>query len=151
MQPVEYYKDGFCVSTIKSRLDIEMIHAFLQTESYWAQHIPREAVEASIAHSLCFGLYHEQTQIGFARLITDYTTLAYLTDVFVSQPYRGQGLGTWMLRCVLDHPELQPLGKWVLATADAHRFYEPFGFHMLQRPERLMERWRAPEWWRSPQ
>jgi GNAT superfamily N-acetyltransferase len=150
MQPVAYHKDDFCVSTDTTRLDIEMIHAFLQTSSYWAQHIPRDIVETSIAHSLCFGLYHAQAQIGFTRLITDYTTLAYLTDVFVSEAYRGRGLGTWMLRCVLNHPDLQRLGKWVLATADAHEFYAQFGFQVMQRPERTMEWWRAPAWWHAP-
>lgn len=128
----------FSVSTQRERLDIEMIHEFLRG-SYWASSIPRDVLMRSIEHSICFGLYHERSQIGFARVISDRATFAYLADVFVLDAWRGRGLSKFLMECVKAHPELQGLRRWMLATADAHGLYARFGFAALSRPERMME------------
>src|SRR5262245_26259858 len=99
--PYEYHRDGFTLSTNPDRLAIDSIHALLTHESYWAAGIAREVLERAIAHSLCFGLYAGDRQAGFARVISDYATYAYLSDVYILAPYRGQGLATWMLACIL--------------------------------------------------
>ena len=135
--------DDFAISTDLDKLDIDVIHAFL-ARSYWASNIPRDIVERSIAHSLCFGVYHltaeEQVeQVGFARVISDYATFAYLADVFVLENYRGSGLSKWLIECVRSHPDLQGLRRWLLVTKDAHALYKHFGFHELASPERWME------------
>jgi GNAT superfamily N-acetyltransferase len=134
----EHHRDGFTVSTDPARLDVEAIHAFLAT-SYWAEGIPRETVERSLRGSLCFGLYHGDRQIGLARVITDGATFAYLCDVYVLPEARGQGLGKWLMQCVMAHPDLQGLRRFSLATRDAHELYRPFGFTEVQNPGRLME------------
>lgn len=128
----------FSISTDKSQLDLEMIDNFLKT-SYWAKDIPKSIVEKSIAHSLCFGVYDKEQQIGFARVISDYATFAYLADVFILESYRGQGLGKWLIQSILAHSELQNLRKFLLGTWDAHELYRQFGFNSLNRPERYME------------
>ena len=135
--------DDFAISTDSERLDIDVIHAFL-VRSYWASQIPREIVERSIAHSLCFGVYHliaegEVEQVGFARVISDYATFAYLADVFILENFRGSGLSKWLIECVRSHPDLQGLRRWLLATKDAHALYKQFGFHELAAPERWLE------------
>lgn len=134
----EWHHGEFTVSDGQARLDVAAIHAFL-SRSYWAENIPLAVVQRSIARSLCFGLYHEREQIGFARLITDRATFAYLADVFVLEAWRGRGLAKFLMRCVRAHPELQGLRRWMLATADAQPFYEQFGFVSPRQPERLME------------
>ncbi|MFN2384684.1 MAG: GNAT family N-acetyltransferase [Thermoanaerobaculia bacterium] len=131
-------KDGFVVSTDERRLDRDAIHDFLR-KSYWAAGIPRDVLERSIDHALCFGLYDGPRQIGFARVITDHATFAYLSDVYVLGEYRGRGLATWLMEVVLDHPDLQGLRRWMLATHDAHGLYRKVGFRDLAHPERLME------------
>ena len=136
----EYRRGEFTVSSDPARLDLDVIHHYLAEESYWASGISREVMERSLRHSLCFGLYHGQAQIGLARVVTDQATYAYLADVFVLAPYRGQGLGKWLMRCVLEHPGLQGLRRMMLATKDAHSLYAQFGFEPLRRPERHMER-----------
>jgi N-acetylglutamate synthase-like GNAT family acetyltransferase len=128
----------FTVTDRREDLDIETIHHFLR-ESYWAKGIPRSIVEKAINNSLCFGLYHNSIQIGFGRAVSDRATFAYLADVFVLPAYRGRGLGKWLVSCVLAHPELQGLRRWLLATLDAHGLYESNGFSALQKPERFME------------
>jgi len=115
-----------------------VIHGFL-TECYWAKGIPREVVARSIENSLCFGMYHDRKQIGFARVISDYATYAYIGDVFVLDSYRGRGLGKWLMECIMKHPRLRGLRRWSLVTGDAHGLYAQFGFTPLKTPERHME------------
>lgn len=138
MGAAEWQKGDFRVSTRFDELSLDVIHSFLQG-SYWADGIPRATVEKSIRNSLCFGLFTGKTQIGFARVISDYTTFAYLADVFVLPEYRGQGLAKWLMECILEHPGLTGLRRWLLVTRDAHSLYEKFGFKPLAHPERLME------------
>jgi GNAT superfamily N-acetyltransferase len=135
----EEIKDRFYVSTDKSKLDISTIHDFLKN-SYWAENIPLAIVEKSIKNSLCFGLYKGNQQIGFARVITDYATTAFLKDVFILKPYQGQGLGKWFVEYILSYPELQDVPKWLLATKDAHGLYRRYGFTKLTEPEKMMMR-----------
>jgi GNAT superfamily N-acetyltransferase len=116
-----------------------MIHAFLR-ESYWASGIPFDVVQRSVEHSLPFGLYEDGRQIGFARVITDYATFAYIGDIVVVPSHRGQGLGKWLVEVIMEHPRLQGLRRWILATADAHGLYEQYGFTGLARPEDYMEK-----------
>lgn len=123
----EQTRGPFTISTDPGRLDVDAVHDFL-SRSYWARDIPRDVVARSIAHSLCFGLYEGPLQVGFARVITDQATYAYLADVYVLEPYRGRGLAKWMLQCILAHPDLQGLRRWSLVTRDAHELYRPFGF-----------------------
>ncbi|PIR19311.1 MAG: GNAT family N-acetyltransferase [Elusimicrobia bacterium CG11_big_fil_rev_8_21_14_0_20_64_6] len=131
-------REEFRVTDGRDDLDIDVIHNFLR-ESYWAKGVPRSIVEKSINNSLCFGLYHNASQIGFARVVSDQATFAYLADVFVLTTYRGRGLGKWLISCVLAHPELQGLRRWMLATLDAHGLYAQNGFVALAKPERFME------------
>lgn len=119
-----------------------MIHRFL-TDCYWAKGIPREVVARSIENSLCFGVYFEAKQVGFARVISDYATYAYIGDVFVLDSHRGRGLGKWLMQCIMQHPRLQRLRRWGLVTQDAHGLYKQFGFTALKAPERHMELYRA--------
>ncbi len=135
---MEWHKGTFSISTDRRKLDRPMIHEFLRN-SYWAKGIPREIVDRSIEHSLCFGLHEREQQVGFARIITDYSTFAYVSDVFVLDSRRGQGLATWLMEVILGHPDLQNLRRWMLATADAHGFYRKVGFTELKNPERIME------------
>jgi N-acetylglutamate synthase-like GNAT family acetyltransferase len=132
-------KDGFEISTDPAQIDVAAVHGFLAA-SYWAQGIPRATVERSIQHSLCFGIYREKQQAGFARVITDRATFAYLADVFVVPEFRGRGLSKWLMECISAHPELQGLRRWSLITRDAHGLYRQFGFQPLSAPERWMEK-----------
>jgi len=134
----EYRRDSFTISTDPARLDADAIHAFL-TRSYWAEGIPKDIVARALQHALCFGVYDGVKQIGLARVISDYATYAYLADVYVLEDYRGQGLGKWLMTCVMSHPDLQGLRRWSLATRDAHGLYRQYGFAELARPERWME------------
>ena len=138
----EYRRARFLISTDRSRLDIDLIYGFL-TECYWAKGIPREIVSRSTENSLCFGVYEEKKQIGFARVISDFSTYAYIGDVFVLKPYRSHGLGKWLMECIMSHPQLQGLRRWGLVTRDAHGLYAQFGFTPLQSPERHMELFNA--------
>ena len=128
----------YTISTDPARLDIKAIYQYI-TESYWARGRTYETVARTLEHSLCFGLYSDDTQIGFARVITDYAVSAHLCDVYVLHAYQGQGLGKWLVRCALDHPELRTVRRWTLNTADAHGFYTQFGFRPLATPEIQME------------
>ncbi len=132
------HNSNFSVSTDKSNLDLAMIHNFLKN-SYWAEDIPIALVEKSITNSFCFGVYEDNKQVGFARVITDYTTFAYVGDVFILEGYRGQGLGKLLVKSILEHPELQGLRKWLLGTRDAHELYRQYGFQNLARPDVYME------------
>jgi GNAT superfamily N-acetyltransferase len=135
----QYERVPYLVSTDPARLDPIAIHAFLATSSYWAEAIPLDVVRRSLEGSLCFGLYGPEGQIGLARVITDRATFAYLCDVYVLPAYRGQGLGLWLMQCVMGSPQLQGLRRWLLATADAHRLYAQVGFRVTETPERIME------------
>lgn len=126
------------VSSSIERLDITAIHAYL-TRSYWSPGIPRSVVERAIANSLCFGVYREGEQVGFARVVTDKATFAYLADVFVLEAHRGKGLAKRMMRVIAEHADLQGLRRFLLATADAHGLYTQFGFTGLANPSRMME------------
>ena len=139
LQPREWRRGEFTISTDPVRLDIAAIHGFL-TRSYWAEGIPPETVRRSIDHSIPFGLFHAARQIGFARWITDHATFAYLGDVYVLEEYRGQGLGTWLMEAVMSHPDVQGQRRWVLLTRDAHGLYARYGFEALAAPQRYMER-----------
>jgi GNAT superfamily N-acetyltransferase len=125
------------ISTDPERLDLDVIHGFLKS-SYWAKNIPRPLVEKSVRNSLCFGAYSKGLQVGFARVISDYATFAYLADVFVMPEERGKGISKQLIRAVMDHPELQGLRRFLLATLDAHGLYEQFGFRPLNTPETYM-------------
>ena len=131
------------VSTDQARLDIETLHRFL-TGSYWAQGVPREVVERSIRHSICFGAFDGDRQVGFSRVITDRATFAYVADVFVLPSHRGRDIGKHLMACITSHPELQNLRLWALFTRDAHGLYRQFGFGEARYPDRLMER-RTPD------
>ena len=138
MNSKETIKDDFIISTDKTKLDVEVIHHYLCRESYWAKNIPVSVVEKSIEGSFCFGIYHHSEQVGFARVITDHATFAYLADVFVIEEYRGKGLSKWLMGTIMNHPDLQGLRRWLLATRDAHGLYARFGFTPLDKPERIM-------------
>lgn len=139
MQDQTWTRGEYTISTERARLDIEVIHNFL-TRSYWAAGIPRALVERSLEHSLPFGVYHGERQVGLARIVTDYTTFAYVADVFILEEYRGRGLSKWLMEAVVEYPELQGLRRWILFTKDAHGLYEKVGFAASAMPERLMER-----------
>ena len=129
----------FSISTDKKKLDRALIHKFLSERSYWATGIPRRLVERGIKNSLCFGVYDGKQQVGFARVISDYATYAYVADVFVLETHRGQGLSKWLMQCIRSHRDLQGLRRWVLTTRDAHGLYQQFGFYALKDPGRFME------------
>jgi N-acetylglutamate synthase-like GNAT family acetyltransferase len=130
----------FEISTDSGKADLVLVHEFL-TNSYWAKGIPLDTVARSIQNSLCFGIYEHSSgkQVGFARVISDQATFAYLADVFVIEAYRGKGLSKWMMACIKSHPQLQGLRRWLLATSDAHGLYAQFGFGALKTPGKWME------------
>ncbi|MEK8030842.1 GNAT family N-acetyltransferase [Ideonella sp. DXS29W] len=138
MPPFTRAQGDYAVSTDPARLDFDAIHAYL-TRSYWSPGISRELVERAAANSLCFGLYRGDEQVGYARVVTDQATFAYLCDVYVLEAHRGQGLSKWMMQSIQSHPGLQHLRRFMLATRDAHGLYAGFGFAPLAHPERLME------------
>lgn len=131
-------KEEYTITTDKDKLDVDFIHAFLAS-SYWAEGIPKEIIIRSIEGSLCFGLYEKDRQIGFARMVTDKATFAYMADVFIDEKFRGRGLSKWLVGTMLSHPELQGLRRLMLATRDAHGLYTQFGFTPVANPERLMQ------------
>ena len=129
---------GYQIDDDPQRLDVDALHSFLTREAYWSAGIPRDVLTRAIAGSLNFGLYRDDAQVGFARVITDTATFAWLTDVYVLPDHRGHGLGHWLVQTVLGHPGLQGLRRIVLATTDAHRVYADCGFDSLPDPERWM-------------
>jgi GNAT superfamily N-acetyltransferase len=131
-------REEFSVSADPTRLDLDVVHGFL-TNCYWSKGIPREIVERSVRGSLCFGVYRGKEQIGFARVVSDRATFAYVADVFILDAFRGNGLGTWLMSCIMSHPDLQNLRRWSLLTRDAHGLYRKFGFTAPRNPERHME------------
>lgn len=130
--------DEYAISTDPALLDIEVIHEFL-AQSYWSPGIPRSIIERAIRNSLCFGLYCRTEQVGFARVITDKATFAYLADVFVLESHRGKGLSKWLMQVIKEHEDLQGLRRFMLITQDAHGLYRQFGFGELANPSRVME------------
>ena len=131
--------ENIIVSTDKSLLNVALIHGFL-TESYWGKGRTIAEVLQTIEHSLCFGLYMDNRQIGFARVLSDRVAFAYILDVFILEDYRGQGFSKILLEKILNYPELKIVRKWLLATKDAHGLYQQFGFRQIAEPDRLMER-----------
>jgi GNAT superfamily N-acetyltransferase len=151
---VEHRRGEFLISTDPARLDLDVIHNFL-TNCYWARGVPRDVVARSMGNALCFGIYDggdsvpylakearhgAPTQVGFARVISDFATIAYVGDVFVLESHRGRGLGKWLMECIMQHPALQNLRRWILTTRDAHGLYAQVGFAAVKSPERYMER-----------
>jgi GNAT superfamily N-acetyltransferase len=134
-----FFKKGFTISTDKSLIDFETVYNYLNDESYWAQGIPAETLKRGIEHSICFGVYHQNKQAGFARVVTDNATFAYICDVFILAGYQRLGLSKWLMQTIKQHPDLQGLRRWSLATLDAHGLYTQFGFTELARPDRWME------------
>lgn len=128
-------KDGYLISTDPDMLDIPMIHQYLTGESYWANNIPVEVVQKSIANSFCFGVYHQHKQVGLARLVTDKATFAYLCDVFILKEHRGKGLSKWLLTTIHAHPDMQGLRRWMLGTRDAHSLYAQFGWTLVKEEQ----------------
>ena len=128
------------ISTDKSKLDIDVIHKFLVEDSYWSKTRTFEQTKTAIENSICFGVYDEGRQVGFARVVSDHATFAYLGDVFILDEYRGKGLSKRLMEVIVSHPDLQGLRRWLLATKDAHGLYEQFEFASLKFPERWMER-----------
>lgn len=139
MKELNIYKNEFCISTDKDKLDLESIHTFLSTKAYWCLNIPRDTVKKAIQNSLCFGVYDHQQQIGFARVITDFATIAYLGDVYILEAYRGLGLSKWMMETIMEHPDLQGLRRWILLTGDAHELYRKFGWADIADSTKWME------------
>ncbi len=135
---LEIVDNGFVFSDDKQKIDVIAVHHYLSTQSYWAQNIPMETVKKSIENSLCFGIYKEGKQVGFARWITDKATFAWLADVYVDEIYRKQGLSKKLMSLMLFHPDLQGLRRYMLATLDAHGLYAQFGFEAIEHPDRLM-------------
>ena len=134
----DWQRDDYTVSTDPARLQLDVIHGFL-AGSYWAAGIPRETVERALRHSLCYGVYQGDEQVGFGRLVTDFATFAYVADVFIVESHRGRGLAKWMARCMVDTPELKGLRRWLLATRDAHAVYRSVGFETVTDTSRFMQ------------
>ena len=149
-----WQRGDYEISTDRARLDIELIHDYLSNQSYWAAGRSREVVARSIENSLPFGIYKGVDQVGFARVVTDYATFAWVADVFILAEYRGRGLSKWLMELIIAHPQLQGFRRWVLSTKDAHDLYKRFGFSKLHRPERWMERpdlkmKESPDYWKA--
>ena len=137
---MEWHKGEFTISNDATRLDLAAIQKFLSTSSYWAVGRPMEVIQKSIENSLVFGMFRANEQAGFARVVTDRATFAWVCDVFVLDSFRGRGLGKWLMSVIVEHPELQSLRRWILTTKDAHGLYRQFGFTELQLKDRFMER-----------
>ena len=135
---MEWANEDFSITTDKSKIDISYVHRIL-SNSYWSENIPFAIVQRSITGSLCFALFFQQKQIGFARVISDEATFAYLADVFIDPDFQGKGLSKWLIKTIMDYPSLQGLRRILLATRDAHGLYRQFGFTPLSSPERWMQ------------
>ena|ERR1700722_3663562 len=137
-----FLKKGYNISTDKDLLNFAAIYLYLSEESYWAAGIPADRLKNAINNSMCFGVYKDTAQAGFARVVTDKASFAYICDVFILPGYRGIGLSKWLIQAIVEHPELQGLRRWSLATADAHGLYGQFGFTPLSKPENWMEKFK---------
>ncbi len=135
----EWQQGEYLISTDINRLDLQVIHQFL-ANSYWAEELPFEVLQRSLQNSLVFGVYKDKQQVGFARVVTDYSTFAYLADVFVLESFQRTGLGKWLIETIVSHPQLQGLRRWLLATKDAHELYRKVGFTELNNSYRFMEK-----------
>jgi N-acetylglutamate synthase-like GNAT family acetyltransferase len=142
MNDEAFLKKGFLISTDKNLIDFEIVHKYLSEDSYWAAGIPAERQRKAIENSMCFGVYKNGKQIGLARVITDMATFAYICDVFILDEYRGLGLSKWLMQTIVEHPDLQGLRRWSLATADAHGLYSQFGFTPVSKPKVWMEKFK---------
>lgn len=140
MKVLEKQKGEFTISTDPNRLQTDAIHKFLSEESYWANKRTKQQTVTAIKNSLPFGVYTGENQIGFARVVTDYATFAYLGDVYILEEFRGRGLSKWLMETIVNHPDLQGFRRWILATKDAHALYEKYGFTALKHPARWMEK-----------
>ena len=138
MTDITISKDEFCISTDKTKLDVDSIHGFLSTKAYWCLNIPKDTVQKAIQNSRCFGVYQNKKQIGFARVISDFSTIAYLGDVYILEEYRGKGLSKWLIETIMSDPNLQGLRRWILLTADAHGLYRQFGWTNIGEPDKWM-------------
>ena len=136
----EWQRGPYTISTDRARLDVAAIHEFLSTRSYWAQGRSFEMVRRAVENSLPFGVYKDGRQIGFARVVTDCATFAWLADVYVLDEFRGEGLGKWLVEVILSHPELQNFRRWILGTRDAHELYRRFGFREVEQPQFYMHK-----------
>jgi len=150
----EWRRGEYTISTDNERLDLAIIHDFISNHSYWGRGRRIKTVQRSLDHSLNFGIFKKDQQVGFARVVTDFATFAWIADVFILEEHRGQGLAKWLMKSILSHPELQGFRRWVLATRDAHELYRKFGFRELRRPERWLERpdpqmQEAPDYWQD--
>lgn len=130
-------KNNYLISTDKNKIDVDYVHGFL-SQSYWSPGVPLKVVKKAMKGSLCFGVYFRNRQIGYARMVTDKATFAYLADVFIDENHRGKGLAKWLVEMILAHPQLQGLRRILLATKDAHKLYEQCGFTSINNPERYM-------------
>lgn len=135
---MEWTKNDYRISTDKETINVDYVHSFL-SQSYWAENIPLLTVRRSIEGSLCFALFKGDQQIGFARVITDAATFAYLADVFIDESFRGLGLSKWLVEVIMGHPQLQGLRRFLLATKDAHGLYSQVGFQPLNFVDRWMQ------------
>ena|SRR5688500_4859046 len=149
---LEWRRGDYTISTNNEQLDLAIIHTFISNQSYWGRGRRADTVQRALDHSLNFGVFENKRQIGFARVVTDFATFAWVADVFILEEHRGKGLAKWLMEAILSHPDLQGFRRWVLATKDAHELYRRFGFKELRRPERWMERpdpqmQEAPDYW----
>ncbi len=140
-QIIETHRDSFTISTDPSRLNMNVVYDFL-SRSYWAKTRPRERTDEAFANSLVFGIYEDSRQIGMARIVTDFSVVVYLCDVFIHEDFRGHGLGKWLMQTMLENPALSHIRRWLLATDDAHGLYQQFGFEPLSDVEKWMQRLR---------
>lgn len=140
----EHQQGDFFVSTDPKKLDLAFTHHWLSTEAYWSKGLPFNVFQRMIENSLCFGVYHQtEGQVGFGRVVTDYATFAWLTDVFITDEFRGKGLSVFLMNCILGHPELKILRRWLLGTDHAHGLYRKFDFRELDHPENFLSRHRS--------
>ena len=138
-QIFETKRDSCTISTDPARLDMNVVHEFL-ARAYWAKGRPAERTETAFTNSLVFGVYEGSRQIGMGRVITDFSIVAYLCDVFIHEDYRGHGLGKWLVQSILEHPDLKNVRRWLLATDDAQGLYQQFDFEQLTDPHKWMQR-----------
>ncbi|HSP88725.1 MAG TPA: GNAT family N-acetyltransferase [Ignavibacteriaceae bacterium] len=152
MQEQKY--NDYVISNDRKKLNLQTIYNYISLESYWGKGRSKEVIKRSIDNSLPFGIYYKNEMIGFARVVTDYATFAWIADVFILQEHRGKGLSKWLMEVMLAHPQLQGFRRWVLATKDAHELYRKYGFQSLKRADRWMERFdpdmkETPDYWKK--
>ncbi len=154
MNQNKFHQNGYIIDTDRSKLNIEVIHNYISNESYWGKGRSIQVVKKSIENSMPFGVYFNNEMIGFARVVTDYATFAWVADVFILPGHRGKGISKWLMEIIISHPKLQGFRRWVLSTKDAQELYRKFGFQELNKPERWMERFdpgmkESPDYWKK--